>query len=178
MSVTLHLLPAFGRGDTVAIGRWTTGLLTLSGWTSLILPSLTLAFFQFALILRLVRSEVRDVMKEDFIRFARARGLPERTILLRHVLRNALLPLVTVVGIQIANLLAYSVITETVFQWPGLSKLFIDAVQFADIPVLSAYFLMVAALFVTINFIVDIAYMFLDPRIRSGASPMSLQRAG
>ena len=142
MSVTLHLLPAFGRGDTVAIGRWTTGLLTLSGWTSLILPSLTLAFFQFALILRLVRSEVRDVMKEDFIRFARARGLPERTILLRHVLRNALLPLVTVVGIQIANLLAYSVITET------------------------------------INFIVDIAYMFLDPRIRSGASPMSLQRAG
>ena len=178
LSVNLHLLPAFGRGDTRVIGWWTTGLLSISGWKSLVLPSLTLAFFQFALILRLVRSEVRDVLKEDFIRFARARGLPERTILLRHILRNALLPLVTVVGIQIANLLAYSVITETVFQWPGLSKLFIDAVQFADIPVLSAYFLLVAALFVAVNFVVDIVYMILDPRIRASSDPMSLQRAG
>ncbi len=170
LSVGAGLLPAFGRGDTVSMGVWTTGLLTVSGLKSIILPSVTLAFFQFALILRLVRSEVRDVMKEDFVKFARARGLPERVVLTRHVLRNALLPLITVVGVQIGSLLAYSVITETVFQWPGLSKLFIDAVQFADIPLLSTYFLVVAAVFVTINFIVDVLYMMLDPRIRSGAS--------
>ncbi len=177
LAVTTNVLPAFGRGETVSFGVWSTGLLTLSGLQSIILPSITLAFFQFALILRLVRSEVRDVMKEDFVKFARARGLPERIILTRHILRNALLPLITVVGVQIGNLLAYSVITETVFQWPGLSKLFIDAVQFADVPVLSAYFLMVAALFVTINFTIDIIYMLIDPRVRAGALP-SVQKAG
>lgn len=177
LAVTANILPAFGRGETVSFGVWSTGLLTLSGLQSIILPSITLAFFQFALILRLVRSEVRDVMKEDFIKFARARGLPARIILTRHVLRNALLPLITVVGVQIGNLLAYSVITETVFQWPGLSKLFIDAVQFADVPVLSAYFLMVAALFVTINFTIDIIYMLIDPRVRAGAIP-AVQKAG
>jgi peptide/nickel transport system permease protein len=168
-AVEAHVLPAFGRGDTVAIGAWTTGLLTISGLKSILLPSVTLAFFQFALILRLVRSEMRDVMREDFIKFARARGLSANRILFRHALRNAALPIVTVVGVNIGNLLAYSVITETVFQWPGLSKLFIDAVQFADVPVLSAYFIMVSATFVAINLIVDLSYLVIDPRIRAGA---------
>ena len=130
---------------------------------------MTLAFFQFALILRLTRAETRDVLREDYIKFARARGLPPRALLFNHVLRNALLPLITVIGAQVGNLLAYSVITETVFQWPGLSKLFIDAVQFADIPVLGAYFIMVAAVFVTINLVVDLLSVALDPRLRDGA---------
>ena len=144
-------------------------MLTRSGLRSLVLPSVTLAFFQFALILRLTRAETRDVLREEFVRFARARGLPGRRLLFNHVLRNALLPLITVVGAQIGNLLAYSVITETVFQWPGLSKLFIDAVQFADIPVLGAYFIMVAAVFVSINLVVDLLCVAFDPRLRAGA---------
>lgn len=169
LAVWARALPAFGRGDTVAIGGWTTGFLTRSGLESLVLPSVTLAFFQFALILRLTRAETRDVLREDYIKFARARGLPPRALLFNHVLRNALLPLITVIGAQVGNLLAYSVITETVFQWPGLSKLFIDAVQFADIPVLGAYFIMVAAVFVTINLVVDLLSVALDPRLRDGA---------
>lgn len=177
LSVGAQMFPAFGRGDTIAFGAWTTGLLTVSGLKSIVLPAVTLAFFQFALILRLVRSEVRDVLKEDYVRFARARGLSARTILFRHVLRNALLPLITVVGAQIGSLLAYAVITETVFQWPGLSKLFIDAVQFADIPVLSAYLLIVAGVFVLINLIVDILYVILDPRIRAGSSAGAVKEA-
>lgn len=167
-AVELRWLPSFGRGETVKIGWWSTGLLTESGRKSLIMPVLTLAFFQLTLIMRLVRSEMLEVMRAEFIRFARARGIAERTIELKHALRNTLVPVVTIAGLQLGSVIAFAIVTETVFQWPGLGALFVNAVQFADVPVMAAYLMFVAAVFVIVNLIVDLLYFLLDPRLRSG----------
>lgn len=155
-AVELGWLPSFGRGDTVRIGFWETGLLTVSGLKSLILPAITLGLYQMTLIMRLVRSEMLEVLRQDFIKFARARGLPERTVLLRHALRNTLVPVTTVAGLQLGSIVAFAIITETVFQWPGVGLLFINAIQFVDIPVMAAYLMLISVMFVGINLIVDI----------------------
>jgi peptide/nickel transport system permease protein len=165
-SVWLGLLPSFGRGDVVRIGFWTTGFLTESGLRAVILPAVTLGLFQMTLVARLVRSEMLEVLRSDYIKFARARGLTARAINFRHALRNTLVPVVTIIGLQIGGLIAFAIITETVFQWPGICLLFIQSVQTADVPVMAAYLLLVAFLFVLINFIVDILYIAIDPRIR------------
>ena len=165
-AVLLGWLPSFGRGDTVALGWWSTGLLTWSGIKSLILPSITLGLFQMALIVRLVRSEMLEVLGTDYIRFARARGLTSRSINFGHALINTLVPVITMIGIQFGNLIAFSIITETVFQWPGMGFLFIQAIQFADIPVMAGYLVMIAFMFVMLNFIVDTLYEAIDPRLR------------
>ena len=165
-AVWLNVLPSFGRGDTVALGFWRTGLLTASGLKALILPAITLGLFQMTLVTRLVRSEMMEVLRTDYIKFARARGLPERAINFGHALKNTLVPVITVIGLQLGGIIAFAIITETVFQWPGMGLMFIQAVQHADIPVMSAYLLLVAFLFVLINFIVDLIYVRIDPRIR------------
>lgn len=170
-SVQLGWLPSFGRGDVVALGGWwTSGLLTVDGWRHLALPAVTLAVFQLALTLRLMRAEMLDVLRSGYIRFARARGLPEHTIHFRHALRNALMPVITVTGLQFGSLVAFSVVTETVFQWPGMGLLFIQAVAHADIPVMAAYLCVVALVFVSINWIVDVLYVVVDPRLRYAAA--------
>jgi peptide/nickel transport system permease protein len=167
-AVELRWLPSFGRGETVKLGWWSTGLLTESGRKSLVMPVLTLSFFQLTLIMRLVRSEMLEVMRTEFVRFARARGIGERTIELRHALRNTMIPVVTIAGLQLGSVIAFAIVTETVFQWPGLGALFVNAVQFADVPVMAAYLMFVAAVFVVVNLIVDLTYFILDPRLRSG----------
>jgi peptide/nickel transport system permease protein len=165
-SVELDWLPAFGRGDVVRIGPWTTGLLTTSGLKSLVMPSITLALFQLTLFMRLVRSEMMEVLRTDYIKFARARGIADRSIHFRHALKNTLIPVITVAGLQLGSLIAFSIITETVFQWPGMGLLIIQAITFGDIPVISAYLMLVALLFVAINAIVDLLYFRVDPRVR------------
>lgn len=165
-AVTLGWLPSFGRGPTVDLGWWTTGLLTVGGLKALILPAITLALYQLTLIMRLVRSELIDVLSSDYIRFAKARGLPARYIHYRLALRNALMPVITVTGLQIGSLIAFAIVTETVFQWPGMGLLFIQAVSFADVPVMAAYLLFVGLIFVVINSIVDLLYAVVDPRLR------------
>ena len=165
-SVILGILPSFGRGEVVNFGFWSTGFLTMSGIKALILPSITLSLFQMTYIIRLVRAEMIEILETDYIKFARARGINNKVINNRHALKNGLIPVITITGINIGTLIAFSIITETVFQWPGMGLLFINAVQFVDVPIMSAYLIMVAFLFVMINFIVDIAYYFIDPRIR------------
>jgi len=175
-SVTLEIFPSFGRGDTVELGWWTTGLLTASGWRSLVLPALTIAIFQVAMMMRLVRAEMLEVMRKDFIRFARARGLPNRSVHLRHALRNTLVPVVTIAGLQLGSVIAFAVITESVFQWPGLGLLFLQSVAAADVPVISTYLVLIAALFVAINLAVDLLYLWIDPRLRSSAGAEAIRR--
>ena len=165
-SVILGILPSFGRGEVVNFGFWSTGFLTISGIKALILPSITLSLFQMTYIIRLVRAEMIEILQTDYIKFARARGINNKVINNRHALKNGLIPVITITGINIGTLIAFSIITETVFQWPGMGLLFINAVQFVDVPIMSAYLIMVAFLFVMINFTVDIAYYFIDPRIR------------
>ncbi|HEV2602290.1 MAG TPA: ABC transporter permease [Microvirga sp.] len=166
-AVELRWLPSFGRGETVKLGWWSTGLLTTSGLKSLVLPVLTLGFFQLTLIMRLVRSEMLEVMRSDFIRFARARGIPGRVIEFRHALRNTMIPVVTIAGLQLGSVIAFAIVTETVFQWPGLGALFVNAVQFADVPVMAAYLVFVAFVFVVVNLATDLTYFALDPRLRA-----------
>ena len=158
--------PSFGRGDTLAVGAWKSGLLTASGLKALVLPAITLSLFQMTLVLRLVRSQMLEVLRTDYVKFARARGLTDRAVHFRHALRNTMLPVITVVGIQIGGLIAFSIITETVFQWPGMGQLFVQSVQFADVPVMAAYLVMVSAIFVVVNFAVDLLYATIDPRLR------------
>ena len=165
-SVTLKWLPSFGRGDTVAFGGWSTGVLSVDGWKHLILPAITLAVFQLALILRLVRAEMLEVLRTDYIKFARARGLPDRSVYFGHALKNTLVPVITITGLQLGALIAFAIITETVFQWPGMGLLFIQAVQFADVPVMAAYLCLVALIFVIVNLVVDLLYFAVDPRLR------------
>ena len=167
-SVELGWLPSFGRGDVVRLGWWSTGFLTLSGLRSLILPAITLGLFQMTLIMRLVRGEMLEVMRTDFIRFARARGLPDRVIHFGHALKNTLIPVITITGLQLGSIIAFAIITEQVFQWPGMGLLFIQAVANVDIPIMAAYLLLSAFIFVTINLVVDILYAAVDPRIRVG----------
>lgn len=166
-AVELRMLPSFGRGDVVKIGWWSTGLLTESGLKSLVMPVLTLGFFQLTLIMRLVRSEMLEAMRTDYVRFARARGISERSIQMRHALRNTLVPVVTIAGLQLGSVIAFAIVTETVFQWPGLGSLFVNAVQFADVPVMAAYLMFVASIFVIVSLVVDLLYFVIDPRLRS-----------
>jgi peptide/nickel transport system permease protein len=167
-SVQLGWLPSYGRGDTVKLGWWTTGLLTTSGWKHLILPAVTLSLFQVALVLRLVRSEMLEVLRADYIKFARARGLTKRAIHFGHALKNTLVPVITIMGLQLGGIIAFAIVTETVFQWPGMGLLFIQAVQFADIPVMAAYLCLISFIFVLINLIVDLLYFAVDPRLCVG----------
>ncbi len=169
-SVTLGWLPSYGRGDTVRIGYWTTGLLTISGLKALIMPSITLGLFQMTLIMRLVRAEMLEVLRTDYIRFARARGLTTRAIHFGHALQNTLVPVITVAGLQFGSVIAFAIITETVFQWPGMGLLFVQAIQNVDIPIMAAYLLLVSLIFVTINLVVDILYTVVDPRLRATIS--------
>ncbi len=172
-AVELGWLPSFGRGDVVQVGRWSTGFLTESGLKALVLPSLTLGLYQMTLIMRLVRSEMSEVLRQDYIRFARARGLSDRTIYFRHAVKNTLIPVITIAGLQLGSIIAFAIITETVFQWPGVGLLFIDSVQFVDIPVMAAYLMMISVMFVAINFIVDMLYLAIDPRLRDGKTSFS-----
>jgi peptide/nickel transport system permease protein len=165
-AVNLGLLPSFGRGDVVKLGFWTTGLLTTSGLRAIILPAVTLGLFQLTLIMRLVRSEMLEVLRTDYIKFARARGLSDRAIHFGHALKNTLVPVITIAGLQLGSIIAFAIITETVFQWPGMGLMFLQAVQNADIPIMSAYLLLVSGIFVTINLAVDLLYVAVDPRIR------------
>ncbi len=165
-AVSFGILPSFGRGEAVQIGWWSTGLLTVSGLKAIIMPSVTLALFQMTIILRLVRSEMLEVMRTDYIKFARARGLSNNMINFGHAFKNTLVPVITIVGLNLGSLIAFSIITETVFQWPGMGFLFIQAVGFADIPVMAAYLVLVAVIFVSINLFVDILYFVVDPRLR------------
>ena len=165
-AVYLGWLPSFGRGDVVPLGWWTTGLLTPTGLKALILPSITLSLFQLTLIMRLVRAEMLEVLRTDYVRFARARGLTDRAIHFGHALKNTLVPVITITGLNLGAIIAFSIITEIVFQWPGMGLLFIQAVQFADIPVMAAYLVFIALVFVVINLVVDLMYYAIDPRLR------------
>ena len=165
-SVQLQWLPSFGRGEVVHIAGWTTGLLTGSGLKALILPAITLGLFQMTLIMRLVRSEMMEILRSDFIKFARARGLTPRAVHFGHALKNTMIPVITITGLQLGSIIAFAIITETVFQWPGIGLMFLQAVQDVDVPIMAAYLLMIAFLFVLINLIVDILYVVVDPRIR------------
>ncbi|HEX5682452.1 MAG TPA: ABC transporter permease [Ideonella sp.] len=165
-AVTLNWLPSFGRGELVNLGAWATGLLTIDGWRHLLLPAITLSIFQLTLIMRLVRAEMLEVLRTDYIKFARARGLTDRTVYFGHALKNTLVPVMTITGLQLGGLIAFAIITETVFQWPGMGLLFIQAVQFADIPVMAAYLCLISLIFVTINLVVDLLYFAVDPRLR------------
>ena len=167
-SVLLGWLPSYGRGDVVQLGFWSTGFLTRTGWSHLILPAITLSFFQMTLVLRLVRSEMLEVLRTDYIKFARARGLTKRAIHFGHALKNTLVPVITIMGLQLGGIIAFAIVTETVFQWPGMGLLFIQAVQFADIPVMAAYLCLISLIFVVINLLVDLLYFVVDPRLSAG----------
>ena len=167
-AVVLGWFPSFGRGEVVHIGWWTSGLLTAKGWHHITLPAITLAIFQLTLIMRLVRAEMLEVLRTDYIKFARARGLSNRAIHFGHALKNTLVPVMTITGLQLGGLIAFAIITETVFQWPGMGLLFIQAVTFADIPVMAAYLCLIALIFVVINLVVDLLYFVVDPRLRVG----------
>jgi peptide/nickel transport system permease protein len=165
-AVELRWLPSFGRGEVTKLGWWSTGLLTESGRKSLIMPVITLAFYQLTLIMRLVRSEMLEALRAEYVKFARARGIPERSVWFRHALRNTMIPVTTIAGLQLGSVIAFAIVTESVFQWPGLGSLFVQAVQFVDIPVMAAYLMFVALVFVTVNLAVDMLYFLLDPRLR------------
>jgi peptide/nickel transport system permease protein len=165
-SVDLKWLPSFGRGTVVHFGWWSSGLFTAAGWRAIILPATNLALFQMTLIMRLVRSEMIEVLRTDYIRFARSRGLSNRAVNFGHALKNTLVPVITVAGLQLGSIIAFAIITETVFQWPGMGLMFIQAVSFVDIPVMAAYLMLVGCFFVIINLIVDLLYHAIDPRLR------------
>ena len=165
-AVWLGVLPSFGRGDTVQLGPWSTGLLTTSGAKALVLPAITLSFFPLTLIMRLVRAEMLEVLRTDYIKFARTRGLSDRAVHFGHALKNTLVPVITIAGLQLGGIIAFAIMTEQVFQWPGMGLLFIQAVQFADIPVMAAYLCLIGLIFVVINLVVDLLYYLVDPRLR------------
>ena len=164
--VQLGWLPTFGRGGTVEIGWWRSSLFTADGWRSLILPALTLGLFQLTLTMRLVRAQMMEVMRTDHIRFAVARGVPWRSICYRHALPNTLIPVITIIGLQFGGVIAFSIVTESVFQWPGMGLLFLESIRFVDIPVMSVYLVVIAFFFVLINLLVDLLYLAIDPRLR------------
>lgn len=165
-AVELQWLPSFGRGEVVEIGGWKTGFLTANGLQSLVLPAITLGLYQMTLIMRLVRAEMLEVLRTDYIRFARARGLTDRAINFGHALKNTMVPVITITGLQLGSIIAFAIITETVFQWPGVGFLFINSIQFVDVPVMAAYLIFIALVFVTINLVVDVLYFVVDPRLR------------
>lgn len=166
-AVLLGWMPSYGRGETTTLGWWRTGLLTLDGWKHVVLPAITLSLFQLTLVIRLVRAEMLEVLRSDFVRFIRARGLGPYSMYFRHAMRNTLVPVTTIIGLQVGSVIAFALITETVFQWPGMGLLFAQAVAFADVPVMAAYLCLIALIFVVINLVVDILYVIIDPRLRS-----------
>lgn len=165
-SVYIGVLPAFGRGDTIQLGFWRTGLLTLSGIKHLILPALTLAMYQLAVLLRLTRAGMREVMTEEYIKTAWSKGLPPRKVIFKHALRNVLIPVVTITGLQFGELIAFSIVTETIFQWPGMGNLLLTSIYEGDQPVIVTYIMMAALIIITANIIVDILYAIINPKIR------------
>ena len=165
-SIRLNLFPSFGRGEPVEIfGIWTTNFTTFSNFLHILLPSIALSSIMFPLFVRITRSDMREVLSSEYIRYARAKGIPQRRIIWRHAFRNTLLPLVTIGGVQIGTMIAFTILTESVFQWQGLGYMFIEAVSRADTGLLVAYLLFTSFIFVTINTIVDIVYTFIDPTI-------------
>lgn len=164
--VQLGWLPTFGRGGTVQIGGWTSSLFTIDGWRALILPALTLGVYQLTLTMRLVRAEMMEVMRSDYIRFATARGIPFRSLYFRHALANTMVPVITIIGLQFGGVIAFSIVTESVFQWPGLGLLFLESIRFVDIPVMGVYLVVIAFFFVLVNMAVDLLYVAIDPRLR------------
>lgn len=168
--VELGWLPTFGRGATVQIGWWETSFLTWDGLKSLLLPGITLGVYQLTLTMRLVRAEMQDVLKTDFIKFATARGINYHSLYLNHAFRNTLVPVVTIIGLQLGGIIAFSIVTESVFQWPGMGLLFLDSIRYVDIPVMSVYLVLIALMFVIINLLVDILYFVIDPRVRVRSS--------
>ncbi len=167
-SVGLGWFPSYGRGEVLHFGGWSSGLFTVDGWMHIVLPAVTLAIFQLALVMRLVRAEMLEVLRTDYIKFARARGLSDRTIHFGHALKNTLVPVMTITGLQLGGLIAFAIITETVFQWPGMGLLFVQAIGFADVPVMAAYLCLISLVFVLINLVVDLLYFLVDPRLRVG----------
>lgn len=165
-AVYLGVLPPFGRGQTVTIGFWRTGLLTLDGWKHLIMPAVTLAAFQLAVLLRLTRAGMREVLTEDYIKTAWAKGLPPLKVIFKHALRNVLIPVITVAGLQFGEVIAYSIVTETIFQWPGMGNLILTSIFESDQPVVVTYIMLAAFMIISINTIVDILYAILNPKIR------------
>ena len=170
LAVSWGLFPSGGRGELDTVFGITSSLWTADGWRHVLLPAVNLALFQCTLIIRLVRANVREIVLLDYIRFARAKGLAWRRIVFVHILKNTLVVLITVIGLQLGGLIAYSVVTETVFAWPGMGKLIIDSVYILDRPVIVAYLIVIVMLFITINLIVDILYSVIDPRIRTARS--------
>lgn len=165
-AVTLNIFPSHGRGEIVEFTFWNTGLLTTSGWLSIVLPAFSLSLFMITMIMRLLNSEMQETTRTDYIKFAKARGISERSIKYKHVLKNSILPVITVVGLQIGGLIAFAVVTETIFQWPGMGLLFIQAINYVDIPVISAYLVFISLIFVTLNTVVDLVYLLVDPRMK------------
>lgn len=166
-SVNLGWLPSQGRGGLVTFGWWSSSFFTFKGWSYILMPAATLCIYQMTLITRMVRAEMMEVMRTDYIKFARARGLSNYIVQYRHALKNSLVPVVTIIGLQLGTVVAFSIITETVFNWPGLGQMFIQAIEFVDIPVMSAYLVFVGAFFVLLNLVVDILYVMVDPRLRA-----------
>lgn len=164
--VQLGWLPTFGRGGTVELGGWTTSFLTVDGWRALILPAITLGVYQLTLTMRLVRAEMMEVMRSDYIRFATARGIPYRSLHYRHALANTMIPVITIIGLQFGGVIAFSIVTESVFQWPGMGLLFLESIRFVDIPVMGVYLVVIAFFFVLVNLLVDMLYLLIDPRLR------------
>ncbi len=164
--VELGWLPTFGRAGTVQLGWWQTSFLTWDGWKSLLLPAITLGIYQLTLTMRLVRAEMQDVLKTDYVKFATARGINYRSLYFNHAFRNTLVPVVTIIGLQLGGIIAFSIVTESVFQWPGMGLLFLDSIRSVDIPVMSVYLVLIALMFVVINLLVDLMYFAIDPRVR------------
>jgi ABC-type dipeptide/oligopeptide/nickel transport system permease component len=165
-AVSLGWLPPYGRGDTVQIGFWRTGFLTHSGITHLILPALTLGMYQLAVLVRLTRAGMREVLTQDYIKTAWAKGLSPNRVIYKHALRNVLIPVITITGLQFGELIAYATVTETIFQWPGMGNLLLTSIYESDNPVIVTYIMLAAVIILTFNIIIDILYAFLNPRIR------------
>lgn len=165
-SVFLELLPSFGRGDTIQVGFWRTGLLTMSGWKHILLPALTLAGYQLAVLIRLTRAGMRETLSEEYIKTAWAKGLSPAKVVLKHALRNVMIPVITITGLSFGELIAFSIVTETIFQWPGMGNLLLTSIFETDQPVIVTYIMLAAFIILTINILVDVLYGVLNPRIR------------
>jgi len=165
-SVYMEVLPSFGRGETVQIGFWRTGLLTVDGWKHIVLPAVTLSGYQLAVLLRLTRAGMREVLSEEYIKTAWAKGLSPFKVILKHALRNVLIPVVTIAGLSFGELVAFSIVTETIFQWPGMGNLLLTSIFETDQPVIVTYIMLAAVIILTINILVDLLYAFLNPKIR------------
>lgn len=168
-AVQLGWLPSFGRGETVEIMGISFSFLTLDGLSHLLLPATNLALFKISLVIRLARAGTREVLMQDYIKYARAKGLSERRIIFVHLMKNILIPIVTVVGLELGGVIALAVVTETIFSWPGMGKLLIDSIESLDRPLIVAYMIITVLMFVTINFFVDVIYTLLDPRVKIGS---------